>query len=94
MAVDVTTEHDPAGWSCRACIDKPRCSDISESYAAGSAVETQPRRDYAPYRSSRLRHPTKDLQQADPEGDRAVGAGVRSTRRRRARVGPDDPEGR
>ena len=27
----------------------------------------QPRLDYAPYRSSRLRHPTQALQQADPE---------------------------
>ena len=30
--------------------------------------ETQPRLDYAPYRSSLLRHPTKDLHHADPEG--------------------------
>jgi protocatechuate 3,4-dioxygenase beta subunit len=30
-------------------------------------VETQPRLDYPPYRSSVLRHPTKDLQHADPE---------------------------
>ncbi|WP_250037232.1 protocatechuate 3,4-dioxygenase subunit beta [Paractinoplanes maris] len=28
----------------------------------------QPRRDYPPYRSSVLRHPTRDLCQADPEG--------------------------
>ena len=34
---------------------------ISESYAASGSVETQPRLDYAPYRSSVLRHPTKDL---------------------------------
>jgi len=31
-------------------------------------VETQPRLDYPPYRSSLLRHPTKDLHPADPEG--------------------------
>ena len=30
--------------------------------------ETQPRLDYPPYRSSLLRHPTKDLHHADPEG--------------------------
>ncbi|MCV7074152.1 protocatechuate 3,4-dioxygenase subunit beta, partial [Mycobacterium rufum] len=30
--------------------------------------ETQPRLGYAPYRSSLLRHPTKDLHHADPEG--------------------------
>lgn len=34
---------------------------------AGTAPRTQPRLDYAPYRSSRLRHPTKDLHHADPE---------------------------
>ena len=31
------------------------------------STETQPRLDYAPYRSSVLRHPTKDLHHADPE---------------------------
>ncbi len=30
--------------------------------------EPQPRLDYPPYRSSLLRHPTKDLHPADPEG--------------------------
>ena len=35
---------------------------------AASGEETQPRLDYPPYRSSLLRHPTKDLHQADPEG--------------------------
>ena len=30
-------------------------------------VETQPRLDYPPYRSSLLRHPTKSLRQVDPE---------------------------
>jgi protocatechuate 3,4-dioxygenase beta subunit len=39
---------------------------IAGSYVDGS--ETQPRLDYPPYRSSLLRHPTKALQQADPEG--------------------------
>ena len=38
------------------------------SLAAASKPETQPRLDYAPYRSSMLRHPTKDLHHADPEG--------------------------
>lgn len=45
--------------------------DIEESYkagrAAGAPAETQPRVDYAPYRSSILRHPTKSLHHADPE---------------------------
>ena len=46
---------------------------IEAAYDAGradgtAAEELHPRRDYAPYRSSLLRHPTKDPQQADPEG--------------------------
>ena len=36
-------------------------------YTASGVVETQPRLDYPPYRSSVLRHPTKDLRHADPE---------------------------
>jgi protocatechuate 3,4-dioxygenase beta subunit len=40
---------------------------IIEAYHASPTTETQPRRDYAPYRSSVLRHPTKDLRHADPE---------------------------
>ncbi len=41
---------------------------ISRAYAASGTIETQPRLDYPPYRSSVLRHPTKDLHHADPEG--------------------------
>src|SRR6059058_3700162 len=33
----------------------------------GAPAETQPRLDFAPYRSSILRHPTKSLHHADPE---------------------------
>jgi protocatechuate 3,4-dioxygenase, beta subunit len=44
---------------------------LSEAYAEalrnGAPAEIQPRLDYAPYRSSVLRHPTKDLHHADPE---------------------------
>jgi len=44
---------------------------IGEAYAQalknGAAPETQPRLDFAPYRSSILRHPTKSLHHADPE---------------------------
>jgi protocatechuate 3,4-dioxygenase beta subunit len=42
--------------------------EIAKLHAGASAGETQPRIDFAPYRSSRLRHPTKDLHHADPEG--------------------------
>jgi protocatechuate 3,4-dioxygenase beta subunit len=41
--------------------------DIAEAYQRSGVEETQPRLDYAPYRSSLLRHPTKDLHHADPE---------------------------
>jgi protocatechuate 3,4-dioxygenase beta subunit len=42
---------------------------IATAYAdvRDRAPEDQPRTDYAPYRSSALRHPTKDLHHADPE---------------------------
>jgi protocatechuate 3,4-dioxygenase beta subunit len=44
---------------------------IHEAYAKakadGAAEETQPRIDFPPYRSSILRHPTKDLHHTDPE---------------------------
>ncbi|GAA1748465.1 protocatechuate 3,4-dioxygenase subunit beta [Kocuria aegyptia] len=42
-------------------------AQISADYAGSGRTETQPRLDYAPYRSSILRHPTKDLHHADPE---------------------------
>lgn len=46
---------------------------ISRSYAAAvtarpELIEFGSRQDYPPYRSSLLRHPTKDLHHADPEG--------------------------
>jgi protocatechuate 3,4-dioxygenase, beta subunit len=41
---------------------------IESAYQQGPFDETQPRLDYAPYRSSLLRHPTKELVRADPEG--------------------------
>jgi protocatechuate 3,4-dioxygenase, beta subunit len=44
---------------------------LGDAYAQalknGGDAEIQPRLDYAPYRSSVLRHPTKDLHHADPE---------------------------
>ncbi|MGD9959437.1 protocatechuate 3,4-dioxygenase subunit beta [Nocardioides sp.] len=42
-------------------------AELGRAYAESGVVETQPRLDYPPYRSSILRHPTKDLHQADPE---------------------------
>ena len=52
---------------------------IEAGYRASGVPELQPRLDYPPYRSSLLRHPTKDLHHADPESDRAVGAGASAT---------------
>jgi len=43
-------------------------AEIAAAYAASGSTETGPRLDYAPYRSSVLRHPTKDPHHADPEG--------------------------
>lgn len=41
---------------------------IGQEYAGSPTTEVQPRLDYPPYRSSLLRHPTKALHRADPEG--------------------------
>lgn len=43
-------------------------ADIAAAYETQGIEETEPRLDYPPYRSSLLRHPTKDLHHADPEG--------------------------
>lgn len=43
-------------------------ADYRRERAAGAAEELRPRLGYAPYRSSILRHPTKDPHHADPEG--------------------------
>lgn len=41
---------------------------IASGYERAGFEETQPRLNYAPYRGSLLRHPTKEFQHADPEG--------------------------
>jgi protocatechuate 3,4-dioxygenase, beta subunit len=40
---------------------------IIDAYRESGRLELQPRLDYRPYRSSILRHPTKDPRHADPE---------------------------
>ena len=40
---------------------------IAKEYERDGTTESRPRLDYAPYRSSILRHPTNDLHHADPE---------------------------
>jgi protocatechuate 3,4-dioxygenase beta subunit len=42
-------------------------ADARRKAEAGGAPELHPRRDYAPYRSSILRHPTHELVRVDPE---------------------------
>jgi protocatechuate 3,4-dioxygenase beta subunit len=46
--------------------------EIEKIHADAAAEETQPQLDFAPYRGSLLRHPTKDLRHADPEGAELV----------------------
>src|SRR6476659_7950025 len=52
---------------------REKLQQIAKAYDRDAAPErvgeaTQPRLDYPPYRSSVLRHPTKDPHHADPEG--------------------------
>jgi protocatechuate 3,4-dioxygenase beta subunit len=51
-------------------ITLPSQADISGEIASlrEAPGQEQPRRDYPPYRSSILRHPTRPLQPVDPEG--------------------------
>jgi protocatechuate 3,4-dioxygenase beta subunit len=41
-------------------------ADAAALVAAGGSPEIHPRRDYPPYRSSMLRHPTHQLVRVDP----------------------------
>lgn len=61
------TRHPSTGLVHQHVIDE-EIAEHRRAYEAAGADELQPRRDYAPYRSSLLRHPTKDLHHADPEG--------------------------
>ena len=62
---------DPAATADSQETVNREIADIHASYRAavadGAPEETQPRIDFAPYRSSLLRHPTKSLHHADPE---------------------------
>ena len=74
MSDEAFSEHEPVTGSdtaqrSQAEMDAEMAAVI-EGYEAGKAEhgeETQPRLDYPPYRSSVLRHPTKDPHHADPE---------------------------
>ncbi|WP_040795184.1 protocatechuate 3,4-dioxygenase subunit beta [Nocardia higoensis] len=58
---------DPDSASASQADMNAEMAVISAEYAAAGTVENQPRLNYAPYRSSLLRHPTKDPHHADPE---------------------------
>jgi protocatechuate 3,4-dioxygenase beta subunit len=66
----VTTVHsvrrDNPGPQSTLSSQSDICDEVAE--LDGLTAGPQPRLDYAPYRSSVLRHPTKALVQADPEG--------------------------
>ena len=46
--------------------------EIEKIHAGAAPGDTQPRLDFAPYRSAILRHPARDLRHADPEGAELV----------------------
>ncbi|MDO2934520.1 protocatechuate 3,4-dioxygenase subunit beta [Paeniglutamicibacter sulfureus] len=62
---------DPAATTVSQESISKEITDIHAAYRQsvvdGKKAETQPRIDFAPYRSSLLRHPTKNLHHADPE---------------------------
>lgn len=62
---------DPAATADSQETINKEINDIHAAYRKsvedGGPEETQPRIDFAPYRSSLLRHPTKDLHHTDPE---------------------------
>ena len=57
----------PSPESTQAGVSAEMAAIAQQWQQTGSCEETQPRLDYAPYRSSLLRHPTKDLHHVDPE---------------------------
>lgn len=63
-----TVDTDPDSASASQADVSAEMTAIADQWRRSGVTETQPRLDYAPYRSSLLRHPTKALQHADPEG--------------------------
>jgi protocatechuate 3,4-dioxygenase, beta subunit len=63
--VSVTASSDAAA-STQADVSV-EIAAIAKEYERDGVGQTQPRLDYPPYRSSILRHPTKDLHHVDPE---------------------------
>jgi len=68
--LDVEDAPVPPSWDVAASTQAEvsrEMEQIQQAYRDSGVVETQPRLDYPPYRSSALRHPTKALHPADPE---------------------------
>jgi protocatechuate 3,4-dioxygenase beta subunit len=65
-----TTVSSDSAASTQAEVSR-EIADISAAYQASGLEETQPRLDYAPYRSSLLRHPTR---RPSSSGRRASGS--------------------
>ena len=66
-AVEKPHVAPPPGLASQADVSA-EIARISEQYTASGVEETRPRLAYPPYRSSVLRHPSRALQPADPEG--------------------------
>ena len=65
---DIRPDTNPDSASASQADISAEMRAITDQWRRNTTIETQPRLDYAPYRSSLLRHPTKALQHADPEG--------------------------
>jgi protocatechuate 3,4-dioxygenase beta subunit len=59
---------DPLATSMSQTEIDAEIAAVRQQHAAAGVLESQPRLDYPPYRSSVLRHPTRAFQQVDPEG--------------------------
>ncbi len=67
-AVTTLIDSNPDGAVASQSEISAEIGAIESAYQRAGVEETQPRLSYPPYRSSLLRHPTKDLHHADPEG--------------------------
>ncbi|GAB5894600.1 protocatechuate 3,4-dioxygenase subunit beta [Mycolicibacterium mageritense] len=61
------TDTNPDSASAHQAEINAEIAAIESAYQRSGIEETQPRLDYPPYRSSLLRHPSKDPVHADPE---------------------------
>ena len=64
---DPVPPADPDAAAASQAAITSQIQAIENDYRAAGVVELQPRLNYPPYRSTILRHPTKDPRPADPE---------------------------